>query len=177
VRLTNRDAKKVAHRAAEGVQIEFLDTRGVRPCRAKLRSMSLDRIDEVVVPEEALSEERNVELPMYVSMFVRHALERAMYLREELPREAVIAATLERYQGEVNNGGHAQFVANVGWYAEYRADIREGLAILGLNDAARIFADLEIFAELEPKRLATAGEAADKIDPYSCRETGQTQAR
>ena len=129
--------------------------------------MSLDRVEEVVVPEEALSEERDPrELPMYVSMFVRHALQTAMYLREELPREAVIAATLGKYLAEVDDGGHAQFVANVGWYAEYRADIREGLAILGLNDAARIFADLEIFAELEPERFATNGEAAHEIDPY-----------
>ena len=77
---------------------------------------------------------------MYISMFVNHALHTAMYRREELPREALIAATLGDYLGEVDNGGHAQFVGNICWCAEHRADIREGLAILGLDAAARVFA-------------------------------------
>ena len=123
-----------------------------------------ERLEEVVVPEEALSEERDPgELPMYVSMFVRHALDTAMYLRDELPREALIAATLADYLAA---GGHGQFVSSTCWCAEHRSDIREGLAILGRPEAARVFADFEVFAELEPERFARSSGTADQIDPY-----------
>lgn len=126
----------------------------------------LDRIDEVVVPESVLDgDDDPANLRMYLAMFVDHALGTAMYRREELPREAVIAATLGAY---LNAGGHAEFVKNVCWCAEHRADMREGLAILGLDEAARIFKDLEVFAVLEPERFArTYGNGADiEIDPY-----------
>jgi hypothetical protein len=89
-----------------------------------------------------------------------------MYLREELPREALIASTLGDYLGEVDNGGHAQFVGNICWCEEHRSDIREGLAILGLDEAARIFADLETFAARSPRRFRRNHGEAHEQDPY-----------
>jgi hypothetical protein len=126
-----------------------------------------DRIDEVFVPESALAEGAHPrELPMFISYCVHHALDTGMYLREELPREALIASTLGDYLGEVDNGGHAQFVGNICWCEEHRSDIREGLAILGLDEAARLFADLEAFAERAPRRFARNHGEAHEIDPY-----------
>lgn len=125
-------------------------------------------IDAVVVPASALEDEANPhDLPMHVAMFVNHALSwTAMYAREELPHEALLAAHLSDYVGEVNNGGHAQFVGNTAWDPDMRADIKEGLATLGLDEAARIFADLEAFAAAEPERFAHSSGGADEIDPY-----------
>lgn len=127
----------------------------------------LDRIDEVVVPESALAEgDHPRHLPMYISYLVNHAVVSGMYFREELPREALIASTLGDYMGEVDNGGHAQFVNNICWCEGHRSDVREGLAILGLHEAARIFADLETFAERKPKRFARNHGEAHEQDPY-----------
>ena len=126
-----------------------------------------DRIEEVFVPESALAEgDHPRHLPMYISYCVGHALDSGLYLREELPREALIASTLGDYLGEVDNGGHAQFVGNICWCEEHRSDIREGLAILGLDEAARIFSDLETFAERTPKRFARNSGEAHEQDPY-----------
>ncbi|HYK02157.1 MAG TPA: hypothetical protein VE974_10400 [Thermoanaerobaculia bacterium] len=123
-----------------------------------------DRIEEVFVPESALAEgDHPRHLPMYISYCVSHALQSGLYLRDELPREALIASTLGDYLGEVDNGGHAQFVGNICWCEEHRSDIREGLAILGLDEAARIFSDLETFAKRTPKRFARShGEAHEQ---------------
>lgn len=126
-----------------------------------------DRIDEVFVPESALAEEEHPRhLPMFISYCVHHALTTAMYRRDELPREALIASTLGEYLSEVDNGGHAQFVGNICWCEEHRADIREGLAILGLDEAARIFSDLETFAKRQPRRFARNHGEAHEQDPY-----------
>ena len=144
------------------------------------RNRSIHRIDAVVVPERVLGDGDPDSLPLYVSMFVRHALDNAMYTRDELPREALLATHVYDYVGEVNNGGHAQFVANTGWDPDMRNDIREALATLGLDVAARIFADLEAFAENEPARfrciggmgsaalanLFRPGSEPETIDPY-----------
>jgi hypothetical protein len=123
-----------------------------------------DRIDEVFVPESALDDEDHPrQLPMYISYCVHHALGSGMYLRDELPREALIASTLGDYLGEVDNGGHAQFVNNICWCEGHRADVREGLAILELDEAARIFSDLETFAARKPRRFARSyGPAQDR---------------
>jgi hypothetical protein len=127
----------------------------------------LDRIDEVFVPESALADGTHPrDLPMYISYLVRHALGQGMYLRDELPREALIASALLEYLSEVDNEGHAQFVGNKGWAEEHRGDIRDGLAILGLDEAARIFADLEAFAVRAPKHLAHNGANTHEHDPY-----------
>jgi hypothetical protein len=127
----------------------------------------LDRIDEVFVPESALSEEDHPRhLPMYLSYCVQHALDTGMYLRDELPREALIGSTLGDYLGEVDNGGHAQFVGNICWCEEHRSDIREGLAILGLDEAARLFAELETFAKRTPKRFKRNHGEAHEQDPF-----------
>ena len=126
-----------------------------------------DRIDEVIVPESAMSEEDHPRhLPTYIAYCVNHAIVSGMYRRDELPREALIASTLGEYLGEVDNGGHAQFVGNICWCAEHRSDVREGLAILGLPEAARIFADLEQFADRHPRRFARNHGTADEQDPY-----------
>ena len=124
------------------------------------------RIHDVVVPARAVADgSYPLELMMAVSAFVNHALGSAMYLRDELPREALIADNLADYLGAVNNGGHVQFVGDM-WCDEFRADIRDGLAILGLDDAGRIFADLEAFSEAEPDRFASWDGQGREIDPF-----------
>lgn len=134
------------------------------------RKRSQHRIDHVVVPESAIAEGHyRLDPTIHVQMFVKHALTSAMYARDELPHEALLGAHVGDYFGEVNNGGHAQFVGNTGWDEDVRADVREGLAVLGQHEAARIFADLEAFAIAEPKRFARHGGVycpTPDIDPY-----------
>ena len=131
------------------------------------RKRSPYKIDAVIVPASAVDEDADdSDLPMYVASFVSNALGSARYIREELPREALIAAHLNKYVGEVNNGGHSQFVGNTGWDEDIRADVREGLATLGLDEAAGIFADLEAFAEVEPERFAHHDGEAHEQDPF-----------
>jgi hypothetical protein len=125
-------------------------------------------IDEVVVPASTVYPESDPHnLPLHVSMFVNHALSfSAEYVCDELPREALLAAHVALYVGEVNNGGHAQFVGNIDWDAEIRAHIREGLATLGLDEAGRIFADLEAFAVAEPRGFERISGGAYEIETF-----------
>ena len=124
-------------------------------------------MDGVVVPASAVAGGER-DLPMYVAMHVTSALDSgAMYERSELPREALLAAQVEYYRSEVDNGGHPQFIVNSGWCAEDRANLREGLALLGVEEATRIFADLEAFAAAEPERFDRCCPGTDEgIDPF-----------
>ena len=107
------------------------------------------RIDQVPVPENTVTGTEPY-LPLYVSMFVHHVLGTAMYLPAEVPREVLLAAYVNNYVGDVNNGGHYQFAGNFEWDEEVRELVREGLATLGLEEAMRIFAELEAYARPEP---------------------------
>lgn len=145
------------------------------------RSRSPYRIESVLVPASSVDDDGYPEeLPMYVAMFIDHALRSTMYARHELPHEAIVAAHVQLYVAEVGNGGHAQFVANTGWNTSIRGDVREGLDIFGPEEAVRIFADLEAFAKNEPQRfrciggmgsaalanLYKPGSEPETIDPY-----------
>jgi hypothetical protein len=124
------------------------------------------RLDAVIVPAGAI-DGTEPDLPMYVGMFVSNALSwSALYERDELPFEALLVAHLEYYRAEVNNGGHAQFVGNSDWDPDIRADIALGLSTLGLDEAARIFADLEAFDAAEPARFERSHGESDEIDPF-----------
>jgi Domain of unknown function (DUF4375) len=124
-----------------------------------------DRIEEIFVPESAVADEDDPRnLATHVLNCVKHAVYTGMYRRDELPRDALIVATLVEYLGMVDNGGHAQFVHSVCWCEEHSSDVREGLEMLGLDEAARIFSDLETFAKRHPRRFArNKGQAQD---PY-----------
>lgn len=120
------------------------------------------RIDQVIVPASCWPD----ELPRFVGNFVDWALGPAEYVPAELPREALIAHYLVRYYAEVDDGGYATFVGNVGSNADVWSLIQEGLSLLQLSDAALIFADLQAFAAKYPERLLRCGGGYDNIDPF-----------
>ena len=121
----------------------------------------VEPVTEIVVTESsyrATGQYADYDLAAAVVRFVTDMLAEGQYLRDELPREAFIAHHLDYYVGQVNNGGHAQFAGNSGWRAEVNADIRDGLALIGEQAAAAIFAECERIAAEQPKAFAKAAE-------------------
>lgn len=123
------------------------------------------RIDHVIVSEAALASSDPFSLTYAVLRFVDSA-ERAGYRDDELPEEAVLAARVETYVGEVLNGGHGQWVSNTDGEKPLREAVRRGLAIIGCDAALAIFDDLDRFAERHPQRYQASFGSADDIDPY-----------
>ncbi len=127
------------------------------PCRS---------IETIIVPTSSLASLYPDELPAAVSRFVDCALTQAEYIPAELPGQALIAHDLFLYHGEVQNGGHAQFVGNVGHDQDAWSLITVGLSLLRLPEAKSIFADLQAFATAYPERIARCFGEFDEIDPY-----------
>lgn len=97
--------------------------------------------------------------------FVRQALS-GEYLPVELPYEAMVAHNVFAYTGEVENGGHAQFIGNCGHDRDMLAMVSEGLARFAPPAAFSIFTDLTRFAENAPDRLARCHGRAEDLDPF-----------
>ena len=116
------------------------------------------------VPDILLSTDAGDE-PRYLTMdmqyYVLHLIQTAHFPREAVPREAMISAAVDYYICTVENGGHDAFVGNSGWDPFLREAVREGLATLGLDELAALFAELEAFAADDPARF----EASDWQDP------------
>lgn len=118
-------------------------------------------VTEIVVRASCDDRDQPRYLTMDVQNFVLHMLQIAHYPRHSLPREAVLSAAVDYYICTVENGGHNGFIGNSCWNPGLRHDIREGLALLGLDEPTAIFADLEEFARSDPARF----EASDWTDP------------
>lgn len=129
-------------------------------------SSSHFQVDTVVVPESSFAGLNDDELPTAVTSFVDYALRTGEYTPAELPREALIAHHVNLYHGEVQNGGHAQFVSNFGYHEDTWSLIRTGLNLLEQFEAETIFADLQSFAATQPDRLARCYGQYDDIDPH-----------
>ena len=114
----------------------------------------------IIVPRSALEAEEDYRVPCAVVDFVNHALQHAMFKREELPPEAMQAFHVDYYIAQVNNGGHSQFAHNSHWHDYVIADIRAGLQANGCVEAQELFEDLCSFAEREPGQFMQGMEAA-----------------
>lgn len=107
------------------------------------------RIDSVLVSENDLA---NGHLYAHVSNFVQ-AAKGWEYTDDELPRDAVLISYVGLYLGEVCNGGHKQFVGNLGWSTEFGRQVRESLQALGDDEVVRIFIDFESFTRKHSARF------------------------
>jgi hypothetical protein len=121
------------------------------------KTVSKDQIAEIVIRESCDTPDDPRYLTMDVQNFVVHMLQVARCSRQELPREALLSAAVDYYICTVENGGHDAFIGNSGWDPELRGEIREGLEVLGLDEVAAIFRDLENFARTDPARFEASG--------------------
>lgn len=118
------------------------------------------RLTEIVV-SDAYQRFGPVYLPHDVASRVFELEQVARLPKAMIPREAVLSTAVQNYLCEVENGGHNGFIGNLGWSAELLDDIRIGLPLLGLEEEAKIFSDLESYARSDPKRF----HASDWTDP------------
>lgn len=118
-------------------------------------------IDKIIIRESCHVGTEAWEIPMDVGNFVAHMLQSCLYEIIALPPVAMVSAWTNYYIGQVQNGGHDQFIGNSGWEPEIRNYVHEGLGILGLVKYRAILADLEIFAVTDPRRF----ENCDWSDP------------
>ena len=75
------------------------------------------------------------------------------YARAELPAAACLSAAMDRYAGEVSNGGHWQFAGNTGWAPDVVAACRAGLRALPNQVFAEPFERFVAFVEANPAAL------------------------
>lgn len=122
-------------------------------------------IETIIVSESDMASPSPDGLAFAVTRFVDEALSHE-YLPAELPREALIAHWVFCYEGEVMNGGHAQFVGNRGDEEGIFDFVADGLETLGLDEVASIFSDLRTFSGVHPKRFARCYGNHEQLDPY-----------
>jgi hypothetical protein len=118
------------------------------------------RVSEIVA-SDAFERFGPVYLTIDVHGFVHELLQVAKLPKQAIPSEAVLSAAVQTYIGEVENGGQNGFKGNSQWNAELRNEIRAGLDLIGLDDVARIFAELEAYEKSDPDKF----HAADWTDP------------
>lgn len=124
---------------------------------------------KILVRQRSLGEDAAVyALAQEVVEFVNHALRDAQFRRHELPPEAMWAFHVDYFIAQVNNGGYGQFLANSRWTDFVRADIRDGLAAIGLEEAREAFESLETFSVAEPGRFQDVVDRAGfgEEDPF-----------
>lgn len=103
--------------------------------------------DRIVVTQSVFDSGDPVKFVQQVVEFVNALFDRGAYLREEIPANALRSYHTDYYLAQVCNGGHTQFVANGQWVPQVVRDVREGLALMGLEAYAQIFADLCAFID------------------------------
>lgn len=117
------------------------------------------RIPTIIVPQSAYDSEADYALPGAVVDFVNHVLNQAMYQRTEIPAAAMQVFHVDYYIAQVNNGGHSQYVGNSGWHDYQIADIRAGLAAIGISEAIELYEDLCAFADSHPEQFMAGMKA------------------
>jgi len=110
------------------------------------------RVDNIVVSERAFGSDDASFLVAECVDFVNALTESGMYLRSELPPNAMRSYHADYYLAQVCNGGHGQFVANSGWQALVISDIAEGLQAMRATPFASIFEALRSLIESDAQR-------------------------
>lgn len=111
---------------------------------------------------EIIVSDAHVELgdPQYliadIEAFVVHLMQEGRFARADFPREALLAVAVSIYLGEAQNGGHAQVISNTEADPVLFADIREGLALLGLDAISDVWIRFEAYQKQSPKKFSTA---------------------
>lgn len=88
--------------------------------------------------------------------FVVALMQTGHFARADIPREALLAVAVSVYLGEAQNGGHAQVIGNTSADPVLFGDIRDGLALLGLESVRDVWSKFEAYKKREPKAFLKA---------------------
>lgn len=113
-------------------------------------------VREVVVGDAHVATGEPQYLATALESFVVMLMQEGHFARADFPREAVLGAAVVMYLGEVQNGGHAQFVSNSEADPILFEDVRDGLAMFGLDAVQSIWARLEAYQKREPRLFLKA---------------------
>lgn len=110
------------------------------------------RAQRIVVPDSAYLSGRPADLVAAVGDFVRFALDRAVFLPEELNPDAIGSFRAETYRSEVRAGGHSQYASTSGLDRALLGSCQRTLEAMqhGALDIHRAFVDR---VEAEPRRM------------------------
>jgi transcriptional regulator with XRE-family HTH domain len=112
-------------------------------------------IDKIWIDEAVLDSGSPRDVVQAVVDFVNGAMEIALVVPGEFPRQALFVYHMDYYIAQVNNGGHAQFAFNSGMNPQTLSNIENGLKAIEAKDLLCIFKDF---------CSAIAGEARLDID-------------
>lgn len=118
------------------------------------RAYPAEPVTFVFVHQSSIDDPDPWSVTLDVGDFVAHMVQSCRYRVEDLPHLGFVSAWTNYYVGEVQNGGHAQFIGNSEADPDVRAYVREGLRILDLREHIAIFAELEAYALAEPESFA-----------------------
>jgi hypothetical protein len=99
------------------------------------------------------------ELAVAVIDYVNALTVDGCYHRHELPAVALNAVSAENYLGQVNNGGHRQFVLNAGtnYLSEFR-DAQSALKSMSANEHAFLLSTMMEWTEQHYEQLVSSSE-------------------
>lgn len=118
-------------------------------------------VREIVVSDAYVTLAEPQYLIAELEGFVVALMQTGKFARADIPREALLAVAVSIYLGEAQNGGHAQVILNTDADPVLFGDIREGLALLGLEAVRDVWAKFEAYQKREPVKFM----AADWRDP------------
>jgi len=126
-------------------------------------------VQELLLPE-ILLDERDIDasagsLLEPIVSFSNWARGEAALIPGEFPQEVFWVSSLSTYLGQVDNGGHGQFLANFGWLPAMTGACERGLAAIGADDYAAIFAELKALVESNHERARRMAKAFGEKDP------------
>lgn len=129
------------------------------------------RLSTVVVSRDAVEAAHKPEEAHYlvdaVVDYVNAILHVGVYTRRELPIAAIQAYHADLYLAQINNGGHSQFISNIGaeMLPTTSEDALAGLKAMGAVAQHQILQEMMAWVEANP------GEAAAQSGFYNCAAT------
>ena len=95
-------------------------------------------------------------------LFFRILTEENLHLHKELPCQSVWSAFVDTYFAEVYNGGHRQFIGNVGWSDRVNECIELGLRAMGASRYEHLFVEFRRYVNshsvIDIRRMMTFHE-------------------
>ncbi len=113
--------------------------------------------------------------------YVNDMMREGVYHPCELQPEAMQVYHADYYRGQVENGGHSQFIYNAGVnFPAMSADALAGLEAMGLSEQHRILSEMIAWANANPEEAAaqngfsTCATVLDELDTRFCAADDQT---
>jgi len=113
-------------------------------------------INEIVVSDAHVVLNDPQYLIAELETIVVYLMQAGNFARADIPREALLAVAVSIYLGEAQNGGHAQVIANTHADPVLFGDIRDGLALLGLEAVRDVWSKFEAYQKRDPKKFMEA---------------------